>query len=80
MNVFFPSGPIDASRFNAGLGLVHGACLLSVDPEAGIYCWQAIDADGRQLSSDIFGTNAPGASEASAAADIHADILRAIPA
>jgi hypothetical protein len=78
MNKLFTSGPIDGSRFSAGLGQIHGARLLGIDYEAGIYRWQPIDAEGNALSGDVFGTNVDPAAACEIAADDHirADIAR----
>jgi hypothetical protein len=78
MNRLFTAGPIDASRFNPALGQVHGIKLLATDYEAGIYRWQAIDADGALLSSDVFGTNVATPAEIAADDHIRADIARTL--
>jgi hypothetical protein len=74
------SSPIDASRYNAALGMVAGIVLLAIDYEAGTYRWQAADAAGNPLSPDVFGTNVTPGTAAEIAADAHirADIARTL--
>lgn len=79
MNKTFTS-PVDASNYFAGLGMVPGFKLLSINYEENRYRFNLLDEDENVLAGGaVFGVNVDEAKESDARADIRAAIYETSP-